>query len=666
MIFARRHAIPLLVCAVTTAAWLFPLLSHPSTILPGANGGDSATFVWNLWWMRYVLHHPSQSFFSSPFLFHPFGADLTLHTHTALPALLAALAGPTSVIASENLLIVLHVLLNFACSYALAYRATRQRLPALAGSVIFGTSCFVGAHLQGHFNLIAAWTLPLACVLVDVARERDSTIVAAIAGLALAATAYIDYYLFVFAAGTLCLAHLDRSFRIGLRAEAVSRGSRRLLAAVAVLIALDFLIVLVVLVWPGDRIDVGPVRISVRSINNPITAAWLLLAIAAIIVASPRIERRREPSRSAARARIPAIMVCTTVILLTPLLLRAMRLWIDGRYVSQTYFWRSAPAGVDLATLILGSPYHALWGEPVRRLYAALHLDAIERSGWMPLSAIILSVIAMGARPRNPIVRRWTIVGAGFMAWALGPWLTVFGHQTPLMLPAILVRFVPVVANARIPGRAMVVVYLALAMLTAQGLARLISEPARRRTGLGLVLFLAFESLPVRPPFATPDMPLQYAALKTSDRPLAVCELPLGLRDGFGEIGSFDSSVLLHQMMHERPIVGGFLARLPLSVVRAYQAMPVIGTFLRLSAGARLSDEVAILSPGDAASALAAEGIGSIVLDTRRASPDLVRFVQSGIALQRIGEQDGRIFYDVSTLRFARLETASAGSRSPR
>jgi len=665
LIVLRRHAIPVLLLAAIAAAWLFPLLSHPSTILPGANGGDNGTFVWNLWWMRYVLHHRAQSFFFTPFLFHPFGADLTLHTHTALPALVAALAGPSSLVASQNLLILLHVFLNFACSYALAYRATRQALPSLAGAVVFGTSCFVSAHLLGHFNLIAAWTLPLVCLLVDAARERESALRAVVAGLALAATAYVDYYLFVFAAGILCVGWIARSFRVSMRRQALSGQSRYLLAGCLALIAIDLLIIGVILVWPGDRIELGSVRMSVRSINNPITAGWLLLIAAIVVATSPRVEQRTRPTASWASVRIPVIVVGTTATLLTPLLFHAARMWIEGRYVSQTYFWRSAPAGVDLVTFILGSPYHALWGELSRRVYDALDVDAIERCGWMPISAIVLAVIAVFTRPGDPVVRQWTIVGAAFMTWALGPWLTVLGRQTPLILPATLVRFLPVVANARIPGRAMVVVYLALAMLAAMGMARLISEPSRRRLAWSLVILLALESIPARPPFGTPDMPSQYAALKARDGSGAVCELPLGLRDGFGETGSFDSSVLLHQTMHERPIVGGFVARLPPSVARAYQAMPVIRTFLRLSAGGKLSGEAPLLGPGEAASALAAEGIRFIVLDTRRASPDLVQFVQSGIALSRIGEEDGRIFYEVSTVGIAQFRPAQGINAAP-
>jgi len=645
LIVLRRHAPSLLLFAAFTAVWLFPLLLHPSTTLPGANGGDNDTFVWNIWWMRYVLHHQPQSFFFTPFLFHPFGADLTLHTHTALPALVAALAGPSSLVASQNLLIVLHVFLNFACSYALAYRVTRHVLPALAGSVIFGTSCFVGGHLLGHFNLIAAWTLPLVCLLVEVARERASAFRAGIAGLAFAATAYVDYYLFVFAAGIVLVSWIARSVRVSVRPQPLSRRSRYLVAGFAAAIALDLLIIGAILLWSGDRIEFGPVRISVRSVSNPVTAAWLLVIAAIVVAASPRFERRRQ--RSEAGVRVAFTLIVTTAILLVPLFFHATRMWMEGRYVSQTYFWRSAPAGIDFATLALGSPYHAVWGEFVRRIYETLHIDAIERCGWMPIAAIMLSAVAVVARRGDPVVCQWTAVGVAFMTWAIGPWLTAFGHQTPLILPATLIRFVPVVANARIPGRAMVVVYLALAMLASLGLAQLMSQPIRRRVAWGLVVLLALECIPARPPFAAPDMPPQYSALKTLGRAGAVCELPLGLRDGFGETGSFDSSVLLHQMLHERPIVGGFLARLPPSVARDYGKMPVMGVLLRLSAGGKLSDEGPALTPAEAASALTAGGIAFVVLDTRRASSDLIQYVHSGIELRKIGEQDGRTFYEV-------------------
>ena len=61
--------------------------------------------------------------------------------------------------------------------------------------------------------------------------------------------------------------------------------------------------------------------------------------------------------------------------------------------------------------------------------------------------------------------RRWKVVLVVFAIWALGPFLTVAGFDMGLPLPQALARFVPLVENARMPGRAMVGVYLALGVL---------------------------------------------------------------------------------------------------------------------------------------------------------------------------------------------------------
>jgi hypothetical protein len=78
LIVWRRHVI-----------WSRPLLGQFQSGLPGASLGDNVAFVWNVWWIRFAIHQ-SQPLLFSPLLQFPFGADLTLHMHTALPALLVA------------------------------------------------------------------------------------------------------------------------------------------------------------------------------------------------------------------------------------------------------------------------------------------------------------------------------------------------------------------------------------------------------------------------------------------------------------------------------------------------------------------------------------------------------------------------------------------------
>lgn len=600
--------------------------------------------------MRYVLHHPEQTFFFSPFLFHPVGADLTLHTHTALPAFVGA--AWSSPIAGQNALIAMHIYLNFLCSYALAHRLTGNAVAASMAAVIFGTCAFVTAHLNGHFNLIAAWTLPLVCLLTWNAGESPSRIRGVLVGVALGVTAYTDYYLFVYAAVIVVLFWMSRIVSLGLKTgpdiRESGRGTRRLLVGVLALLILDVLVIAAVLVFPADRLDIAGIHISLRSVRNPLTVAWILVIVAVLVVVSARL--RLTTNRDASQGRNAFIAaIATMVIVLSPLLIHAARLWRGGGYISQAYFWRSGPAGVDAATIVLGNPFHLLWGDSVRALYNRLHIDVIESSASVPLTALALAIAGIGTKLRRDTVTALRLIGIVFMTWALGPWLTVCGRQTPLILPTIFVRYVPIVANARVPGRAMVVVYLALAMLAAIGLERLLNGGRTTRMfATCLCVILLIECLPARPSLYVPDLPSQYLSLRNAAKAGAVCELPLGLRDGFGERGALDEAVLLHQTIHERPIVGGFIARLPPSITRRYETMPVVGSFLRLSSGAKLSDLDATLTPREAAAALASAGIAFIVLDTRKASADLTEYVQSKIELRRVAEEDGRIFYEVT------------------
>ena len=239
----RRHGIA--VCALTalTVWWLSPVIRHLDTAIPGVNAGDNVSFLWNVWWMGYVLHHPGYSFFFTPFLFHPFGVDLTLHTHTALPAFAAALFGPGSLVASQNVLIIVHVWLNFLCAYALAYRLTRHTAGALVAALVFGASPFVAAHLTGHFGLIAAWVVPLVCLLAWHVAERASIRMGALLGVALAAIAYVDYYLFIFAGLLVALRWIAQSSTITLRSPGRSTVRRGVLIGIGVLLALDALVI---------------------------------------------------------------------------------------------------------------------------------------------------------------------------------------------------------------------------------------------------------------------------------------------------------------------------------------------------------------------------------------------------------------------------------------
>jgi hypothetical protein len=318
---------------------------------------------------------------------------------------------------------------------------------------------------------------------------------------------------------------------------------------------------------------------------------------------------------------------------------------MTGDYVSQRYFWRSAPAGIDISTLLLGNPSGLLWGGIPSAAYAALGVDAFEQVAWIGPGVIALAAAGLLLRRRDPSLRAWIVAGIIFFIWAFGPYLVAFGRDLQVLMPATLVRFVPFVSNARIPARAIVVVYLCLAVLAAFGFAALRD---RGREGLAAVLFLlvVLDGFPARARAFRIDRPAVYDALAARTEAGAVCELPLGIRDGFAERGRANSSVQLYQTIHGRPIAGGFVARLPPRLTAAYEADPVLGPLLRLSEGHPLATEH-VLNPDRATAALIANGFRFVVVDVAAAPPDLLTYTRTGLHLKLLAADGGRELYEV-------------------
>ena len=248
------------------------------------------------------------------------------------------------------------------------------------------------------------------------------------------------------------------------------------------------------------------------------------------------------------------------------------------------------------------------------------------------------------------LVHRWAVLGLLFFVWALGPHLMAFGVNTGMILPQALLRYVPLVANARIPSRAIVVSYLALSVLTAVAAA-----DCRRRLRHGHLALLTIGALVMADYIAAPfdvvamDRPPIYEMLRDRPEPGAVCELPLGIRDGFGGRGMFDDRVLFYQTIHQRPIAGGFIARLSPAVAAMYENDPLLAALLSLSdTRTAITPTRSLPNRQRAADSLVRNGITFIVLNRRTAPVGLVTYVERVLPLTLLSQDDGRVLYLVS------------------
>lgn len=585
----RVHAGPAILFAALTVGWTWPLVLHLRDAVPGGPG-DNYSFLWNLWWMRHVLATPQLSYFHTTYLFYPFGTPIANHPHTALPALVAAtLLAPVSIVTAQNLLLLAYLFGNMAIMYAVLWDLTHHRRAAVLAGVMFGISPYFASHLLGHFDLIAAWPLPAFALLVRRALHAGAKWPAIGAGAILASTAYIAYYYVVYLCFFLAVYLLASFDAVGVtwfsRMDApLTRGLRRALLAAAVLLAT---MALWIVITGGTAVRLGRFVVSAHTPQNVLTAMWICMLGSVLCTWRPTVVRRAIPGELVRRAA--GVATCVAAMFVVggaPLLWQAARLVARGEYVSQAYQWRSAPRGVDLIAPLLGPPLHPLVKAVGFDAYAFLDLDRIEGIGWIGIvSALLLFSARLWNAHVGPDLRIWRIVAAAFAIWALGPFLTVADFDTGLKLPVILLRYVPFVANARMPGRAMIGVFMALAVIG--GLAFSVAQGWLQRpaTQWLLIALLALDFWDAPIPLTPLDRPAAYQEL-AAEPPGGVCEVPFGIGDGLsGGFGSQERRVLYYATIHQHPLVGGYIGRMPADAAQRYEETPVVGALLRLSDG---------------------------------------------------------------------------------
>jgi hypothetical protein len=631
----------LLLLLVVAQTW--PLVRHLGRALPGTGAGDNVTNVWNLWWMRHVGSNPL-AFFHTEYLLWPFGANLVLHTHTLPSGLIGAtLLKSLSVVEAQNVILLVLMLLNAVSAYALAFDITKHRAGSIMAAIVFGGAPYFAAHLEGHFNLIAGWVIPAWILFARRAARSRLARDAAIAGAMLAIVAYSDYYYFVFsivAAASIWVAVRGRP-RVVFEPHRPRKAVMTGLSVLAVLIAW-------LIVWihftGGTLLRVAGVSVSLRGTFNARIALWVTIGILLWLRWTPRF-RFDTIDGGLVRADGRVVLIATAVFCtaVLPLELPALRLIGSADYVAPPNFFRSASPGIDVLALIDGNPRHPLVGRYVSQWNRRANIDQIEDVAWLGVVPAILAAIGLRRWPDRSERRAWGLLLGVFLLWALGPFLRVGGWNTAFVLPQTVLRYLPIVSNARIPGRAMVVVYLALAMLCAMGLA---ARPARSRYSAWLLIALTaadFASAPI--PLWPADVPSVYEALRTRGDPGALVELPMGIRDGFGNRGAQDPGSPLFQTVHEHPVVGGFVARIPSHVVTQYLDDDVFGPLLRASEAS--SEATALPAPSALRDGLRARGVRYVMLRRSAASAAMTNRIEEAFGASVLARDSDRVLFEV-------------------
>ena len=642
-----RRLLPALGFALLAVVVSWPLPLHFATHLPGAPGGDTGTYVWNLWVFQYeLLHHGHWPFLTEQVFALTGGADLATHNYTVFADLLALpLIGRLGVVATFNLVYLVLIGSSGYATYLLVRRLTGRDLEAWIAGATFSASPALIARGTAHFSLVAAAPLPIFLLFAVSALRSAQRKTAALAGAVMGWAGYCDAYFPIYCAlmGALLAGH--ELWCVDRRSPRPSSGRLRrvvngFLIAGALIVAWRL--------WQGESaVVVFGQTISVRTLYTPMLLLTVLGLVRVQLAWQLRL-RRRPASLDLPRALgLVAVAIGAATVVLSPVLVSLADRLVQGDFPTPAINWRSSPAGLDVIDLIVPNPQNPWFGGPGMRWITNRGAMAYpEYVG--SLSLVALGIVALAWwRARRSIPSIWIGFTVLFTALALGPFVQVAGVNTTIPGPWWVLRFIPIVELARMPGRIVIVAALGLSILLGFALASLRQQwPSRWRIVLpALCGLLAFELIPVPRVMFDAAIPSVYDIVRHDRDPsVRVLELPGGIRDGTSSIGDFSSASEYFQTAHEKPLIGGYVSRVSDRERQESLATPMLAALYRLSERQPVPPDLGAEAWATRKHFLRHACLGYVVID-ERASSELRRFAIESLELVPLAQSGGRALF---------------------
>lgn len=270
---------------------------------------------------------------------------------------------------------------------------------------------------------------------------------------------------------------------------------------------------------------------------------------------------------------------------LTPIFAGIARVRETLPEVSGGSTWQGYVQGysADALGLFFPSAFHPLWGGWFRQVLEPVSAGYAPDGWYVAAGWVLLGCAALGVR--QSWREQWRLLLIGAVAWllALGPSLQIAGIPTDIPLPYALLQDVPLLGMARRPSHFAVICMLLATVFAGIGLQRLSMRWSRRRRTIllaGVSLLALIELWPPPRLRFTLDQPALYTQIR--QLPGAVADLPLEWME--------TSRSLRNQIVHEQPIMGGYVARRPEYHTRRYVPL------LRWISSMRRADDIVPLT----------------------------------------------------------------------
>jgi hypothetical protein len=398
--------------------------------------------------------------------------------------------------------------------------------------------------------------------------------------------------------------------------------------------------------------SVAGTTISMQTPENAVFVMWLsLMAWAATYL---RVEVKKVvPGTTFWRQHL--MLGITAAFLLSPLIWGSVSLILAGGYPKQSILWKTHLQGANLLALFGPNPLQAHWGPAVSQWYLGRGMNPQEQAaaiGWVCLAVVLGSQIWKA----DWRARRWLTLACAATVLALGTHLHLAQHNLWCPLPFFWLRLLPIVGNVRVPERWMAVGAIAWSVVLAMALTRITGHRKGSPWKIGLaitalVLLENWPGLPVRP---VPAVSPVYQRLRELP-PGAVFPVPLYIGDSSIGAGNalngeyvFPWDHLWAQVIHQKPILGGFVGRISRRLIDDYKADPFIRTLLDLE-----EDKAVDGTPQPAAGAHVVETFRFryVLVYPQSTEESVLKYVSGSLPLELIDQTETVQLYRVRDYR---------------
>lgn len=656
-----RHLAAIAGYLAVTLAFNWPLPLRLASALTGPPAGDTGVYVWNLWVFRHELiaHHASP-FFTHEILSLTPSVPLTLHNYTTFADLIAVPLIPIfGMTATFNLIYLLSSVLTAYAMFLLARHVTRATGESWLAGLLFGFAPALIARSTAHFSLVQAAPLPIFLLLVRRLECRGLARDAILAGTTLAWAYMCDPYYAVYAVLLGASYYAFRHTQLALRRPSSFTVSAR--RGIDALILLLIAASLAIILGGGGQFEMAGVHISATTVYTPMLGVMLLLALRVATTVRWRWHELNVPA-TLLSPRVMGLATIACVAFMSPALYAMRAQTNDASWIRPMIYWRSSSPGVDALAFLLPNPNHVWFGGWSEQWLTHRPNGLAENTASLTFVAPLTIGIAYSAY-RFRRGRPWAALTA-FLAWlALGPFIFIGGVNTQIPTPWALLRYVPVVGGARMPARLSVLVMLGVAVLFAEALKRIAAahRPHRARILVGVGVLLLFELAPMPRALYAATIPRIYQIVAADPRAVRVLEIPFGIRDGLSSYGNFSAESQFFQTVHEKPLIGGYLSRVPRNEVDRYRRRPVVDALITLSEGRPLTERQSLRARRRGPGFVERARIGYVVIDMNRTSPQVAAFVEDALQLVPVSEDQGKRLYRTMCCRSRKLPLKEPG-----